>query len=100
MHFAASAAWAPVTGRCGKSMIVTRRLATHNRLRDAAYWARVGAQRGPVSRGKYWSLRTLVAQRACALSRMPPPVLLLPPYLVGICRFTVPNRRPITSNIG
>ena len=41
---------APVTRRSGKSLIVTRRLATHERLRDAAYhWARVAAQRDPVS---------------------------------------------------
>ena len=40
-------------------MIVTRRLAAHDRLRDAAYhWARVAAQRDPVSHDKYRSLRT------------------------------------------
>ena len=50
---------APVTRRSGKSMIVTRRLAAHDRLRDAAYhWARVAAQRDPVSHDKYRSLRT------------------------------------------
>ena len=37
---------APVTRRSGKSLIVSRRLAAHDRLRDAAYhWARVAAQR-------------------------------------------------------
>ena len=50
---------APVTRRSGKSLIVTRRLATHERLRDAAYhWARVAAQRDPVSHAKYQALRT------------------------------------------
>ena len=42
----------------GKSMIVTRRLAAHDRLRDAAYhWARVAAPRDPASHDKYQSLR-------------------------------------------
>ena len=45
---------APVTRRSGKSLLVTRRLAAHNRLRVAAYhWARVAAQRDPVSHAKY-----------------------------------------------
>ena len=49
---------APVTRRSGKSMIVTRRQAAHNRLRDAAYhWARVAAQHDPVSHDKYRLLR-------------------------------------------
>ena len=49
---------APVTRRSGKSMIVTRRLAAHGRLREAVYhWARVAAQRDPVSHDKYRSLR-------------------------------------------
>ena len=49
---------APVTRRSGKSMIVTRRQAAHNRLRDATYhWARVAAQRDPVSHDKYRLLR-------------------------------------------
>ena len=49
---------APVTRRSGKSLIVTRRLAAHDRLRDAAYhWARVAAQRDPASHGKYRALR-------------------------------------------
>ena len=49
---------APVTRRSGKSLLVTRRLAAHNRLRDAAYhWARVAAQDDPVSHAKYQALR-------------------------------------------
>ena len=49
---------APVTRRSGKSRIVVRRLAAHDRLRDAAYhWARVAVQRDPVSRAKYDALR-------------------------------------------
>ena len=57
-RFAVSAGVAPVTRRSGKSMIVTRRQAAHNRLRDAAYhWARVAAQHDPVSHDKYRSLR-------------------------------------------
>ncbi len=41
---------APVTRRSGKSMIVVRRLAAHNRLRDAVYhWARVAVQRDPTA---------------------------------------------------
>ena len=36
---------APVTRRSGKSLLVVRRLAAHDRLRDAAYhWARVGVK--------------------------------------------------------
>ena len=50
---------APVTRRSGKSLIVSRRLAAHDRLRDAAYhWARVAAQRDPASRAKYQALRS------------------------------------------
>ena len=46
----------PVTRRSAKSMIVTRRLAAHDRLRDAAYhWARVAPQRDPVSHEMYRS---------------------------------------------
>ena len=49
---------APVTRRSGKSMIVVRRLAAHNRLRDAVYhWARVAVQRDPISKAKYAALR-------------------------------------------
>ena len=49
---------APVTKRSGKSLIVIRRLAAHNRLQDAVYhWAAVAAQRDPVSRAKYRALR-------------------------------------------
>ena len=49
---------APVIRRSGKSRIVVRRLAAHDRLRDAAYhWARVAVQRDPVSRAKYDALR-------------------------------------------
>ena len=39
-------------------MIVTRRQAAHDRLRDAtSHWAGVAAQRDPVSHDKYRSLR-------------------------------------------
>ena len=49
---------APVTRSSGKSLIVTRRLAAHDRLRDAAYhWARIAAQRDPASHDKYRALR-------------------------------------------
>ena len=49
---------APVTRRSGKSTIVVRRLAAHNRLRDAVYhWARVAVQRDPISKAKYAALR-------------------------------------------
>ena len=45
---------APVTRRSGKSLLVVRRLAAHDRLRDATYhWVRVAAQRDPVSKAKY-----------------------------------------------
>ena len=56
---------APVTRRSGKSLLVTRRLAAHNRLRDAAYhWARVAAQHDPVSHAKYQALRARGHARA------------------------------------
>ena len=59
---------APVTRRSGKSMIVTRRQAAHDRLRDAAFhWARVAAQRDPVSHDKYRSLRARGHRHARAL---------------------------------
>jgi transposase len=49
---------APVTKRSGKSRIVIRRQACHPRLSTAVYhWARVAAQRDPVSRLKYTALR-------------------------------------------
>ena len=49
---------APVTRRSGKSLVVSRRLAAHGRLRDAAYhWARTAAQRDRCSREKYEALR-------------------------------------------
>ena len=49
---------APVTRRSGKSLLVTQRQAAHDRLRDAVYhWARIAAQRDPVSHEKYRSLR-------------------------------------------
>lgn len=49
---------APVTRRSGKSVFVTRRLAVHHRLRDAAFhWARTAMQKDPVSREKYRALR-------------------------------------------
>ena len=49
---------APVTKRSGKSLIVIRRLAAHNRLQDAVYhWAGVAAQRDTVSQAKYAALR-------------------------------------------
>ncbi len=49
---------APVTKRSGKSLIVIRRLAPHNRLQDAVYhWAGVAIQNDPVSNAKYVALR-------------------------------------------
>jgi len=49
---------APVTKGSGKSRIVLRRQAAHNRLANAAYhWARVAVQRDPRSRQKYAALR-------------------------------------------
>ena len=49
---------APVTRRSGKSLVVSRRLAAHGRLRDATYhWARTDAQRDEASREKYEALR-------------------------------------------
>jgi hypothetical protein len=58
---------APVTKRSGKSRIVLRRQAAHNRLANAAYhWARVAVQRAPRSRQKYPGPRP-------PLGRRPPP---------------------------
>ena len=63
---------APVTRRSGKSLIVVRRLAAHDRLRDAAYhWARVAAQRDPASRAKYFNPPQLPQNRATAPRRSP-----------------------------
>ena len=59
---------APVTRRSGKSLLVMCRLAAHDRLRDAAYhWARVAAQRDPVSHDKYQALRARGHRHARAL---------------------------------
>ena len=53
---------APVTRQSGKSRIVTRRLAAHGRLRNAAYhWARVAAQHDPVCKARYEALRESAA---------------------------------------
>ena len=50
---------APVTKRSGKSWIVVRRQACHDRLANAMYhWARVAVQRDPRSRAKYTALRS------------------------------------------
>lgn len=50
---------APVTKRSGKSCIVVRRQACHDRLANAVYhWARVAVQHDPRSRAKYAELRT------------------------------------------
>ena len=49
---------APVTKCSGKSLIVMRRLAADDRLRNATYhWARTAAQRDPASHNKYQALR-------------------------------------------
>jgi transposase len=50
---------APVTKRSGKSCIVVRRQACHDRLANATYhWARVAVQHDPRSRAKYAALRS------------------------------------------
>jgi len=50
---------APVTKRSGKSCIVVRRQACHERLANALYhWARVAVQHDPRSRSKYAQLRS------------------------------------------
>jgi transposase len=50
---------APVTKRSGKSCIVVRRQACHNRLANAMYhWARVAIQHDARSRAKYTALRS------------------------------------------
>jgi len=50
---------APVTKRSGKSAIVIRRQACHDRLANAVYhWARVAVQRDAKSRAKYAALRS------------------------------------------
>ncbi|MHA6646109.1 transposase [Mesorhizobium sp. A623] len=50
---------APVTKRSGKSLIVIRRQAWHDRLANAMYhWARVAVQHDPNSRAKYAALRS------------------------------------------
>ena len=59
---------APVTRRSGRSLLVVRRLAAHDRLRDAAHhWARVAAQRDPVSKAKCQALRQRGHRHARAL---------------------------------
>ena len=59
---------APVTKRSGKSMIVVRRLAAHNRLQDAVYhWASVAIQHDAVSKAKYAALRARGHRHARAL---------------------------------
>jgi len=50
---------APVTKRSGKSCIVVRRQACHDRLANAMYhWARVAVQHDPKSTAKYAALRS------------------------------------------
>ena len=49
---------APVTKRSGKTLIVVRRLAAHNRLQNAVYhWAGTAVQHDPISKAKYTALR-------------------------------------------
>ncbi len=49
---------APVTKRSGKTLIVVRRLAAHNRLQDAVcHWASVAVQHDAASKAKYAALR-------------------------------------------
>ena len=49
---------APVTRRSGKSVIVVRRLAVHNRLQNAVYhWAGSAIQHDALSKAKYAALR-------------------------------------------
>ena len=59
---------APVTRRSGKSVIVVRRLAAHNRLQHAVYhWARVAIQHDAISKAKYAALRARGHRHARAL---------------------------------
>ncbi len=59
---------APVTRRSGKSVIVVRRLAAHNRLQDAVYhWAAVATQHDAISKAKYAALRARGHRHARAL---------------------------------
>ena len=59
---------APVTRRSGKSLIVVRRLAAHNRLQDAVHhWASVAVQHDAVSKTKYAALRSRSHGHARAL---------------------------------
>ena len=57
-----------LTKRSGKSVIVVRRLAAHNRLQDAVYhWASVAIQHDAVSKAKYAALRARGHRHARAL---------------------------------
>ena len=59
---------APVTKRSGKTLIVVRRLAAHNRLQDALYhWARVAVQHDAASKAKYTALTARGHRHARAL---------------------------------
>lgn len=59
---------APVTRRSGKTCIVVRRHACHERLQTAVYhWARVAIQRDPISRQRYAELRRRGHSHARAL---------------------------------
>lgn len=59
---------APVTRRSGKSLIVLRRHACNNRLRQALYhWSRVALQHDPTSRARYDGLRRRGHSHARAL---------------------------------
>jgi transposase len=59
---------APVTRRSGQSRITLRRHACNNRLRTALYhWARVAAQRDPLSKRQYKQLRSRGHNHARAL---------------------------------
>ena len=49
---------APVTKQSGRVRTVTRRLAVHDRLRDAlGYWASGAVQKDPASKARYQALR-------------------------------------------
>ena len=79
---------APVTRRSGKSLLVVRRLAAYDGLRDAAYhWARVAAQRDPASRAKYQALRRRGHGHARSLRSVPDRLLNIACAMLrdGVC---------------
>lgn len=88
---------APVTKRSGKQCYVIRRLACHQRLRDATYhWARVAVQHDPTSKERYAALRSRGHSHARALRTVADRLLAVACAMLKTQTLFNPNHRQTT----